>query len=381
MADSSKIFTDLPAALVENVLKKTAELGEKLLAGFEQQKKDRKLIRKRLEEVGLLIKDSSLDYPPLPTTCAVDGSYGLERLLTNDLAAAAAVAVEGLTPPSEQRYWETPRYKSIVFSEIHHEKTATILRSAMIGEELLLATKAPHSLVFLDFTLALPLIYLNQGFSAAGITLDLDVSNYLINKSINYLQAYRDILHSLRSDHQYIGIPKYSTKREISKVLGLPSKYDDRGLLTLILEAGELTKPLPMEKPNQQWHLTVAPLDKRRREAEVLVDEIIKFIQNIHVLYYKPHDWLPAFRIEIADSIAKNWHRLAIILHGIKHQCATPSIMEPYPLYLADRTVKALACALPAFRQITTQRIAEMYRGDIGEIYIAMHGYRTEEGR
>ena len=56
-------------------------------------------------------------------------------------------------------------------------------------------------------------------------------------------------------------------------------------------------------------------------------------------------------------------------------------MLEPYPIYLADRTVKALARAIPAFRQVTTQQISKRYEGDIGEVFFAMHGYRSETGR
>jgi hypothetical protein len=56
-------------------------------------------------------------------------------------------------------------------------------------------------------------------------------------------------------------------------------------------------------------------------------------------------------------------------------------MLEPYPVYLADRTAKALARAVPAFRQVTTQRVSEKYQGDIGEVFLAMHGYRSEAGR
>jgi hypothetical protein len=56
-------------------------------------------------------------------------------------------------------------------------------------------------------------------------------------------------------------------------------------------------------------------------------------------------------------------------------------MLEPYPLYLADRTVKALARAIPAFRQVTTQHISEQYEGDISEVFFAMHGYRSDAGR
>jgi len=55
-------------------------------------------------------------------------------------------------------------------------------------------------------------------------------------------------------------------------------------------------------------------------------------------------------------------------------------VLEPYPVWLADRTVKALARAIPTFRQVATQRISEQYDGDIADVFFAMHGYRTESG-
>jgi len=107
---------------------------------------------------------------------------------------------------------------------------------------------------------------------------------------------------------------------------------------------------------------------------------IIDALQRVNVFYYKPHDWLPALRVEVAHDIANNAHRLSSVVHGLKHQCATAAMLEPYPVYLADRTVKALARSIPAFRQVATQRIAEHFQGDIGEVFFAMHGYRSESG-
>jgi hypothetical protein len=381
MTENAKPFSDLPAALVEEVLGKTEELGDKLFKSFKQTKAQRGDMRERLKDLKLLLRESSLGYPPIPTTCATDGSYAIERLLTIDMAAAAAVAVEGLTPPSEKRFWEAPRHRTLVFTEIHHDKTATILRAAMLGEELLLACKAPHDLVLLDCTLALPIIYFNQGISAAGHDQKLDVSRYFLEHAFEYLSAYRDILRSARSDHQFAGIPKYSTRREIGSRAGWPGIYDDRGLLTMMLESSELTKPLPLENPEQPWHIGLQPLRDKQPAAISVVQEIINFLKNVHVFYYKPHDWLPAMRVEVAREVASNPNRLAVVIQGLKHQCATPSMLEPFPLYWADRTVKALSRALPAFRHITTQRVAEKYSDDIGEVFFAMHGYRTEGGR
>lgn len=380
-------FAELPAALVEEVLDQSAAVAEGLLASFQKVRADRTSLRQQLARSGLVIPESSLGYPPPPTTCAADGSYAIERLLTTDIAAAAAVAVEGLTPPSEQRHWDLPRHKAFVAAEPHLEDTSTVLRAVMLGEELRLATSAPHDLVMIDGTLTLPTIYFNQALNKAPDVPELRSAREFVGHCQRYLDAYLALLRAERSDKLFVALPKYSTRREIGSALGWPPGHDDRGMLTLLLNAGELTKPLPLEHPrdpagNLTWHLNTGRLPTEvRRQAGELADEIVSALGSVHVFYYKPHDWLPALRVEIAASIAANAHRLAIVIQGLKHQSATPSMLEPYPIYLADRTVKALARAIPAFRQVTTQRVSEQYRGDIGEVFFALHGYRSETGR
>jgi hypothetical protein len=380
-------FSDLPAALVEEVLGQTAAVADGLLASFQNIRADRSALRERLLQSELVISESSLGYPPLPTTCAADGSYAIERLLTTDLAAAAAVAVEGLTPPSEKRHWDLPRHKAFIAAEPHQEDTATVLRAVMLGEELRLATSAPHDLVMVDGTLTLPVIYFNQALNKAPDTPALRCSEEFLKNCAAYLTAFLTLLRSERSDKHYIALPKYSTRREIGTALGWLPAHDDRGMLTLLLNPGELTKPLPLEHPrdaqgNITWHLNTGSLPAEvRKDVGSLADEIISALGGVQVFYYKPHAWLPALRVEAAASVTGNPHRLATVVQGLKHQSATPSMLEPYPIYLADRTVKALARAIPAFRQVTTQHISEKYDGDIGEVFFAMHGYRSESGR
>jgi hypothetical protein len=380
-------FADLPAALVEEVLGQTSAVAEGLLASFQKIRMDRAALRGQLMKSGLVISESSLGYPPLPTTCAADGSYAIERLLTTDLAAAAAVAVEGLTPPSEKRHWDMPHHKTFVAAEPHLEDTATVLRAVMLGEELRLATNAPHDLVMIDGTLTLPIIYFNQALSKAPNTASLRCAQQFLDHCLAYLESYLTLLRSERSDKHYAALPKYSTRREIGTECGWEPGYDDRGMLTLLLNPGELTRPRPLEQPrdsqgNITWHLNTGRLPAAlKSRASELADEIVSSLGAVRVFYYKPHDWLPALRVEVSSGVADNQHRLATVVQGLKHQSATPSMLEPYPIYLADRTAKALARAIPAFRQVTTQRISEQYEGDIGEVFFAMHGYRSEAGR
>ncbi len=381
MAKEDTPFADLPAALVEEVLEQTSDVAEQLLGAFRKTRSDRERIRRSLTDSGIVVAESDLGYPPLPTTCGADGSYAIERLLATDLVAAAAVAVEGLTPPSEKRHWELPHHKTFIAAEPHIEDTATVLRSVMLGEELRLAAGAPHDLVLLDGSITLPIIYFNQALNKAPATLQLRSSNEFLKCCVDYLASYLAILHSERSDKHYASIPKYTTRREIGRELDWPAGTDDRGMLTLLLNPGELTRPRTLEKPEQQWHLYTGTLPAAlKKQVDELASKIVEALGHIQVLYYKPHGWLPALRIELGESIAANPNRLATVIQGLKHQCATPSMLEPYPVYLADRTVKALARAIPAFRQVTTQRISEQYEGEIGEVFFAMHGYRSETG-
>ena len=379
MTNENSPFADLPAGLVEEVLQQTTKVGDMLLGGFQHVKKNREALREALQKRGHILSEGSLGYPPLPTTCAADGSYAIERLLTADLAAAAAVCVEGLTPPSEKRHWDQPRHTTFIVPEVH---TATILRSVMLGNELLLATRAPHDVVMIDGTFTLPVIYFNQALANAPAAPELHSSSEFLSHCGSYLEGYLQLLVGQRSDKQFIGLPKYSTRREFGREMDWPQGYDDRGMLTLLLQTGELTKPRALEQPKQEWHINVSgKVSANYPDAKDLVAQIVAALKQVHVFYYKPHEWLPALRVEVAQSIATNNHRLATVVQGLKQQCSTPAMLEPYPIYLADRIVKSLARAVPAFRQVTTQRIAERYEGDIGEVFFAMHGYRSETGR
>ncbi|MBI3947307.1 MAG: DNA double-strand break repair nuclease NurA [Armatimonadetes bacterium] len=374
-------FVELPGSLVDEVLQKTEGLSRKLLADFEQMRTHRQRWRDELGGKGLLQRDSELAYVPIPTTCGVDGSHAIERLLASDLIAAAAVAVEGLTPPSETRYWPEPRHLVMVDVEVHEADTGTILRALMMGMELQLAAGAPHEVVFLDGSLTTPLIYFNQALNKATECLHLRVTGVLLDEVCRYLSAYETVLASPRADRCWIAAPKYTTRREIGRELGWPETHDDRAMLSHLLQPGEFTRPRQLQEPGEPWHLNVRPVpDSDKLAAQGSERRITSLLSEIRVVYFRPSSWLPALRLEVGRAVAENPARLATMLHGVRHQCGTPGVMEPYPLYMADRMVKHLPRAIPSFRQVTSQRMAETYQGDIGDVFLGLHGYRTESG-
>ena len=111
MGVEDKPFVDLPEALVEEMLENSFELSSKLSDNFKNIQDRQSEFRQILSSKNMVEKDSSLiKTRTYPTSCGIDGSFTIERLLSTDLVATAAVAVEGIVPPSEIRHWPKPRH-------------------------------------------------------------------------------------------------------------------------------------------------------------------------------------------------------------------------------------------------------------------------------
>ncbi len=253
----------------------------------------------------------------------------------------------------------------------------------MIGMELDLASSAPHDVVFIDGSLTTPLIFLNQALNAVKEHPNLKASIALLRDIQKILDAYFVVLRAERTDRAWVGVPKYTTRREIGSIMGWPASQDDRAVLTNVLKPGEFTKPIALYNVSrsgraQDWHLNTELLTEETANTAKKIT--FHLSSEIRVIYYRPHLHLPAVRLEISRSIAETPGRLAAVIEAVRHQCATGAIFEPYPLYIADRWVKTLSTALPAFRQVASQRLAASYDGDFADIFLALHGYRTESG-
>ena len=376
-------FGELPQSLVIDVLKQTDGIEPRLLQSFEELRVKRTEWRDELVHRSLLKHDSHLPVAQNPTTCGVDGSYAIENLMATDVVVAGAVAVEGFTPPSEKSFWPDPKHFVHIETEPHNADTTSILRAVMMGMELILAQQAPHDVVLLDGSFTTPIIAFNQGFSNAKKNLHLKtVKDYLAKNIKPFLDAYHEVLASQRTDRQWVAVPKYTTRREIGDTLKYPASYDDRGLLSYILDAGEYTDPIELKQPDNPWHLDTSVLDHfttaaERDEIKGRVEQITQSLGNIRVLYYRPRAYMPALRLEMKPSIANSDHRLSVVLQGIKDQYGKAAIMEPYPLYMADRMVKHLPQTFPACLHRISRYLAENYQGNINDVFVGLHSYRT----
>ncbi len=389
-------FEELPEGLVEEMLSNSKLVSTNLLGKFNEIIESKSKIREKLEESGILKNYGDLNLSKTyPTSAGVDGSYTMERMLSMDFACLAAVAVEGLTPPGpEKRNWPKPRYFSHIEAVPHNDDTSQILRGQMAGLELFLAVKAPHDVVFLDGSLKTPLIFLNNAAERIASVpkslreVFLNGKNAQNEDKVRFpnfsliIDAYVEILESKSSDKIYSAIPKYTTRNELCENLGLPD-HEDRGLLNFILKGGEYVGPLDATDSGG-LHLNLNHIRKFydvNSNIQSQVDAIVRdLFPNVVIIYFRPSNFAPVLRMEVPKSVANNKERLRTLFEAIELQTISLSIMEPYPLYLADRMVKHLSTAIPAIRKSAFQEVSENWNGDISDVYMGMHAYRTEWG-
>src|SRR5262249_16885600 len=287
-----------------------------------------------------------LDLPREPSVVGIDGSYQVHRLTAVDLSATAAVAVEG-TSKEARRHWEKPHHRMWVESLEHSKNVTNTLRGLMISMELDLAALAPYDLFLLDGSFIVLLIYLNQGLTSVGEApqaLRLEFQRRWVEQEI--LSRFVNLLVSDRT----VAVPKYSGRNELAEFfrsMSLP-ETDGKTLATLILEPGEYTTPQPIyrfETEEEEYHLPEAHCP-RATQAQVN-----RHLANMRVIFFRPFGWVPAIRLEVPHPIAASQPRLSMVLHGIERQYFSPAVIEPYPLFLADRMVKSLGAGIAVIEQ------------------------------
>jgi hypothetical protein len=375
----TRIFVDLPAALVEELLGRTPELSRSVIEQLTSQRTERERWRDVLARERLLGTLADLPAAPTPTTCGVDGSVAVERLLAHDLLVAGALAIEGLTPPSEKRFWPEPRHLLWVELVPHDDANDALARALMAASEVELAGRAPHDVVFLDGSLTTPLIAFDQALRAlATRELPSPAARVFLEALPERLDDLARVLCSADPPRCWVGVPKYTARRDLAIRLGLNQQFDDRALLTILLAPGEFTWPIPVttgRRPHA-FGLDLLP-DTLRPRTSSSIERMLRAVDRLRVVYVRSHPWLPALRLELHESVAVDSSRLASVLQAVHDQTASGKLREPFPLYLADRMVRSLRRATRALRHAVREAAARGYPV-LDDVFLALESYRSE---
>jgi hypothetical protein len=386
-------FAELPESLVDDMLSKSEPMAAAISKSLELMNQNKKKMRNDLESNDILRKDTDLgSLNSVPSACGVDGSFIIENLLALDLVAGAAVRVEGFNPKQDTREMDKTQHDVFIASEKHEPDTGSILRGLVMEMEVILAAESKQEVVLLDGSFTSRIIHMNQAVNAdrklrKKYTGGTDTGNKVIEYYKRFINDYKTILKSINRAHTiWASLPKLTTRNELGKAMGWKdmdwySGYDDKAILTAIMNPGEFTRPIRMEEDNEggksDWHLSIPDEFKDDKYTKNLNDEMASAVSDLYVFYYRPHSHCPAFRVEVGSS-AVQYSRLPTLIQALKYQSTNSVVMEPYPLYMADRIAKHLSTAVPAFRQIITQHMALSRKSE--DIFFSMHNYRTESG-
>ena len=373
-------FADLPDALVRDILAKATPVAEGVAYTLREVQGQRTRMRDEAGTNGLIRRKADLDVSREPSVVGIDGSYQIHRLTAVDLCAAAAVAVEG-TAKEAKRYWPEPYHEMWVECIPHNVDTTGVLRGIMVSMELKLADQAPHDLVFLDGAFASLIIYLNQAITKLAYCLPDGRTEFFSRWESGTFQQLKRLLRSDRT----VAMPKFTSRNELvqeSKVT-CSACIDGKTLATLILEPGEYTAPLPVLGADERYYLPqYVELDGQKTAicSEADLEDMNAALGSVRVIYYRPYGWIPALRIELPAPVSASKPRLSLVLEGITRQFFSPAVVEPYPLFLADRMVKSLGSGVAVIEQAVSQHVAGN-TPDVETTMLCLQNYRTEGGR
>lgn len=394
---------ELPASLVEELIGKNGAAGQSLANSIRVVQRSRPRIRKWLTEADRIMHDSGLPNVEIPTSCGIDGSCVVEHMLSMSIVASAAVRVEGFTPPSESKPSPVD-HVSIVEIETHEAEISTMLRGLMKMMEVEMAYEAPHDVVLSDGSVTSQIIQMNQAMNVAyNHPHTRLVGQKLIDDYGEFLRRFAAILEN-PGDRIWASLPKFTTRAEIGEAYGehygttgWPEGQDDRSVMTSVLLPGEYTTPEYITRKRRQggaeennaakeaaaadeekadgWHLA-----HRDSEIKAATDHVTDLMDGQMVFYYRPESYTPALRIEAASRVVTDPSMMAGLMSALKYQYASYAVMEPYPLFMADRMAKSLGSAVPVIIQSALQDIAAKPDIDLEDMLFGLRSYRTEVG-
>jgi len=259
----------------------------------------------------------------------------------------------------------------------HRIDTVGVLRGMMVSMEMALAANAPHDLVLLDGSFSSLIIYLNQALTKID-----DCAKALADDFFErWTSGVLDQLKALLTSDRTVAMPKFTSRNEFLRgnMLNPPVTVDGKTLATMILNPGEYTRPLPLHDEADPASQQVDHLPERYCPKKDM-DDIVRALNGLSVIYFRPYGWLPALRMELPSAIIASNTRLSIVLEGVTRQFFSPAVIEPYPLFLADRMVKSLGSGVAVIEQAVAQHVAGS-SPDIENTLLFLQNYRTEGGR
>ena len=334
----------LPSAdLTAQLINDAVILSKYLRADFAEVASKRSELREQLMSEGKITRVFNSS-KPLDNVCTIDGAHLPENDRASAYSISCALRVGQAAPLSGQT--------SCLALLPHLPCQDSLSAGLMIMQEILMAVdiieRSPGSFCLIDGSRISALRIINQFYSS--LDHDLPHQLYYWRKQAQQqpdrepgrtlaLFESRNWLSPYLSGHRIIGNAKLVT------TISLVSRYapewvgrfDDKTFASLILEAGEALKPVPLRMPKEPYHIDSSyPYSKEvNKSGDQLT--IADHPNQIFHVYYRPDACHGVFKIEMNGAFINNSELFEALLAWWSHELRTPDIQEPYSLYIADR--------------------------------------------
>ena len=363
---AAEVFGDLPDALINELLVRASNITELAVESVEARVAERDDLRDRAQSLGLISQLDDLSNIPQRSVVGVDGSVAVVRLASFELAAAAALAVDGLG-------WDASKsrlpYEFEVLITDPISRAQEIAYGLMFCMEYEVAGTVGRDLVMLDGAFSTGMVAISLALRATSDLSD-DLSEAFKRR---WTESAMEVVPKILQSDNVIALPKRTSTNEfVTQTHLFNSREVDtngRSTASLILEAGEFAGPFRLETHG----FVLEPSDFYRP----FMTNLHGIYSDIGVIYYKPHEWTHAFRIELPPAIARDRARLHETLEIVRRQTTNPAMMEPYPLYVADRFAKSLQKGVNALLDSVKTHVTSA-SPDPKVAADMMNAYRTE---
>lgn len=358
----------LPESLVSDVLQQTdncADFAADMLDSIDEFEE----IRENLIRDGT-IKKVNPETNSYDSICGVDGSYDVIEGSGVSIGLCSAVRV-GSKLGHNVRVFPTPDSPNI---GVACQGIGTMLEMKSVVE-------STEDLVIVDGSFVSVLVNLNQLLGKWSDSRENQDGMWeVIEDMVQDLYGRQNYLYDALTEQRVVASPKRSSSsyflEQRDEYSEYSSRFSDRAFFSQVLNAGEYVSITRREIDHSESGTNYARGATRivdRDEAEKI--EQFYDHRGFKILFYKPEPWSRAYRLEIPRSNQITDYEKALSTFG--DEIVDPTLLEPYPQWLADTMCKKIIETSGAVKEGIQNRLAsEGY--DPEDVNALLRGHRTE---
>ena len=360
---SSNPFSGLSVSMLSDILSLRGALSRDIYTPLEDLSLKRDEMRQALEGK-MLLRKFEIDKAVGQSVCAVDACRDVRSQLFSEVTACAAFAVEGLSCNGSTIQYSEPEVQMTIHADSCFEGTDDIARAILSEMKIELAADSPHDVVFVRGAFDTEFYTILKALPLAMRLKETKTGAYFLKQLKPALAAFRKLAAGSAAGI-CVSLADYVYGSELLNGLQMQTGLDQGAAMTVILEPGEYTAPVAVVRDDVKRAAAVPIKDET---FATLRDSIVLWLGMCKVIYFRPHEWTGAFRLELPGDIANSEEKLRAALGAVSCQCSTAGVTLPFPLYAAEKLTKQFIEAIPSLWRASIDDISNKHGGKISEI-------------